>query len=347
MNSTVIGIDIAKHVFHVIGLNQARKVVVKRKLKRQQMLSWFAQHPVCRIAMEGCASAHYWARELKKLGFEVRLIPAQHVKPFVRGNKNDYNDALAIAEASERPGMHTIGIKTVEQQDIQALHRMRRSTVRERVALCNQVRGLLGEYGIIINQGITSLRKAIPALLEDGENGLTPLFRELLQQKYGQLQALDNHVAYYTHKIQQQAKHCDIIQRLQSLPGFGAIVASNYHSVIGDGKAFRKGRDVSASLGLVPRQHSSGGKNTLLGISKRGDKYLRSLIVHGARSVIRQAHKKDDTLSRWVVHLVERRGKNKATVALANKLARIAWVITTQGVSYNPGYLTGQLSTRS
>jgi len=339
MNITVYGIDIAKQVFHVIGLNQAGKVVVKRKLKRSQLLSFFANRIPCRLSMESCASSHYWGRELTKLGYEVKLLPGQHVKPFVRTNKNDYNDALAIAEASARPGMYPVSIKTIEQQDIQALHRMRQASVADRTALCNQVRGLLGEYGIIVNQGVCALRKAIPSILEDAENGLTALFREMLAQKQRQLQQLDEHVDYYSGKIEQQAREDEITQRLQTIPGFGPIVASTYRSVIGDGSAFNRGRDVSASLGLVPRQHSSGGKDVLLGISKRGDKYLRSLLVHGARAVIRQAHRKDDALSRWVMRLVERRGKNKATVALANKLARIGWVVTTRGVDYQPRQL--------
>lgn len=336
MNITMIGLDIAKQIFHAAGLNRSGKVLLKRKLRRHQVLEWFAQQSPTRVSLEGCASAHYWARELEQLGHEVHLLAAQHVKPYVMGNKNDYNDAVAIAEAAGRPRLHRIAIKTVAQQDIQALHRMRQSVVSERVALCNQVRGLLGEYGLIVKQGISALRTAIPEILEDGEKGLTGLFRELLQQKYHQLQQLDEHVAYYNDQLQQQAKASETIQRLQSLPGFGPIVASTYHAVIGDGKVFSNGREVSASLGLVPRQHSSGGKEQLLGISKRGDGYLRSLIVHGARAVVKHAHKKDDALSRWVVRLIERRGKNKATVALANKLARIAWAITTQGSRYHP-----------
>jgi transposase len=270
MNITTFGIDIAKTVFHIIGLNQANKIVVKRKLKRHQLLAYFANQMPCKLSMEACASSHYWGRQIERLGFEVKLIPAQHVKAFVRGNKNDYNDALAIAEAFDRPGMHSVAIKTVQQQDVQALHRMRSATVAERTALCNQIRGLLGEYGIIVNLGVYSLRKTIPQLLEDAVNGLTDLFRELLAQKYQQLQELDEHVTYYTNKLKQQAMQSETTLRLQSIPGFGPIVASSYHSVIGDGKAFKKGRDVSASLGLVPRQHSTGGKDTLLGISKRG-----------------------------------------------------------------------------
>ena len=204
--------------------------------------------------------------------------------------------------------------------------------------LCNQVRGLLAEFGIIINQGISALRKRLPEILEDGENELHWVFRDALALKYEQLCQLDTLVNKLTKLIENDAKQHDQIKQLQSIPGFGAIVASTFFCVIGDGKSFSKGRDVSASLGLVPRQHSSGGKNTLLGISKRGDKYLRSLLVHGARAVVNHAHKKDDALNLWVTRLVKTRGKNKATVALANKLARIAWAVTTSGKAYQQNF---------
>lgn len=260
------------------------------------------------------------------------------MKPFVRGNKNDDNDALAIAEASRIPEMRPVTIKTVEQQSIQALHRLRRPAVGDRTALSNQVRGLLAEFGIVMNQGITTVRKNLPLILEDAENGLQGIFREALSFKYTQFCALDDLIKELTKLIEKDAKQHEEIQRLQSIPGFGPIVASTFFSVIGDGKAFKTGRDVSASLGLVPRQHSSGGRDTSLGISKKGDKYLRSLLVHGARAVVQFAHKKEDALSLWVTHLVEKRGKNKATVALANKLARIAWAITTSQQTYRTNH---------
>lgn len=334
MNISVIGLDIAKHTFHLVGLDAMGKRVFKKTLRRAQLLTYFSNLTRCTIAMEGCASAHYWAREFIKLQHQVKLLPAQYVKPYVRGNKNDYNDALAIAEACRVPEMRTVAIKTVEQQSVQALHRFRRAAVADRTALSNQVRGLLGEFGITFNTGISVLRSKLPEVLEDAENGLHPLFREALALKYAQLCELDTLVNELTDKLEQEARQHPEIKRLQSIPGFGAIVATAFYSVIGDGRGFNCGRDVSASLGLVPRQHSSGGKNTLLGISKRGDKYLRSLVVHGARSVVTHAHKKDDALSCWVTRLVERRGINKATVALANKLARIAWAVTVQGSHY-------------
>lgn len=338
MNISVIGLDIAKQIFHVVGLDSTGKRILKKTLRRGQMTKYFAHLTACTIGMEGCASSHYWARELTKLGHHVKLLPAHYVKPYIRGNKNDYNDALGIAEASRIPELREIAIKTVEQQSIQALHRLRRSAVADRTALCNQVRGLLGEFGIVFNQGIGTLRKALPEILEDGENQLHAVFRDALALKYKQLCQLDKLVNELTDAIEKEASKHSEIKRLQSIPGFGAIVASTFFSVLGDGQAFRHGRDVSAALGLVPRQHSSGGKNTLLGISKRGDKYLRSLLVHGARAVVNQAHNKEDTLSRWVNRLVERRGKNKATVALANKLARIAWAVTTSGQPYRANY---------
>lgn len=281
---------------------------------------------MCQLALLG--------RELTRLGHQVSLLPTQHVKAYVQGNKNDYNDAIAIAEASNRPRIHAVPLKTLEQQDQQAIQRMRKQAVADRTALCNQTRGLLAEYGLVLPQGVTQLRKRLPDLLEDASNGLSALFRQLLRQRYEQLVELDGHIEFYTGQLVQQAQQSEAIQQLQTIPGFGPVVASAYHTYVGDGQTFACGRDVSASLGLVPRQHSTGGKTVLLGISKRGDQELRGLLVHGARSVVRIAHKKQDQLSRWVCRLVERRGINKATVALANKLARIAWAVSTQNKPY-------------
>lgn len=329
-----IGLDIAKQTFHLVGLNALGRQVLKKTFRRSQLIPYFANLPGCIVAMEGCASAHHWARQFMQLGHQVKLLPAQYVRAYVRGNKNDYNDALAIAEASRVPEMRTVTIKTVEQQSVQALHRMRKSVVAERTALANQLRGLLGEFGFVFNQGLSAFRKALPYILEDAENNLHPRFRHALSLKYEHLCQLDALVDALTEQLAQEARRHPEIRRLQTIPGFGAIVASAFYSVFGDGKAFNTGRDVSAALGLVLRQYSSGGKNTLLGISKRGDKYLRSLVVHGARSVVTHAHKKDDPLNVWVTRLVERRGINKATVALANKLTRIAWAMLARGEDF-------------
>jgi transposase len=333
---TMIGLDLAKHVFHIVCFDHRHHEVKKRLLKRHQVLMYFAQLEPCLVALEACAGAHYWGRMLEQQGHTVRLIPPQLVKPYVRGNKNDYNDARAIAEAATRPDMRFVSLKTVEQQDIQALHRLREQRVKERTALCNQLRALVAEYGLIMRQGVSSVRREIPLLLEDADNGLSDYFRTLLAQGYEQLKELDRHVDVYTHHIEQHSRQSAQVQLLQVLPGFGPIVASVFASHVGDGKAYKRGRDVSAALGLVPRQHSSGGKPVLLGISKRGDKYLRSLLIHGARSVVRHAAKKDDPLSCWINNLRARCGYNKTAVALANKLARMGWAILRNEVSYCP-----------
>ena len=327
MKITTIGLDLAKSVFHVVACNQAGKVEQKKKLRRGQLLLYFTQLEPCLVGMEGCASAHHWAREFEKLGHTVRLIPAQHVKAYLRGNKNDYNDALAIAEAVVRPEMRFLAIKTQAQQDVQALHRLRESQIKMRTSLCNRVRGLLAEFGIILTKGVSVIRRSLPDILEDAENGLSDLFRQMLLQSQRQFLELDEHIAYYDKLIQVQSQSNDACQRLQAIPGFGPIVSSVFVSYVGDGQGYRRGRDVSASLGLVPMQHSSGGKDQLLGISKRGDRYLRCLLVHGARAAVRAAAKKDDNLSRWINRIRDKRGIHKATVALANKLARIGWAI--------------------
>ena len=330
---TRIGLDLAKNVFHLIGFNARDKEIKKKMLRRSQMLNYFAQLPPCLIGMEACASAHYWARELEQLGHTVRMIPPPHVKPYLRGNKNDYNDARAIAEAITRPGIHFVAIKTPQQQDIQALHRQRQGAIADRTALSNRLRGLLGERGLVCPKGLSTLRRRLPELLEDA-NGMSDFFRRLLARDYQRLQELDAHIEAYTQELHTHSQQNDACRRLQSIPGFGPIVASVFHSAVGDGRAYRRGRDVAASIGLVPKQHSSGGKNVLLGISKRGDRYLRSLLVHGARAVVLHAAHKDDRLSRWVNKLRAERGYNKATVALANKMARIGWAVLAHKTTY-------------
>lgn len=336
MKITLAALDLAKSVFHVVCFDEHRKEAKKRMLRRRQVTEFFAQLEACVVAMEACAGAHYWGRQLQKLGHTVKLIPPQFVKPYVQGNKNDYNDARAIAEASRRPNLRFVELKTVEQQDVQALHRLREQRVKERTALCNQLRALVAEYGLVMNRGVAAIRRGIPRLLDGAENGLSEMFRALLKRGYDQLVELEQHIDYYTREIKHHSRRDERCRRLQALPAFGPLVASVFASKVGDGKAFKRGRDVSAAVGLVPRQHSSGGKEVLLGISKRGDKYLRSLLIHGARSVVRHARNKDDKLSRWVNTLRERRGVNKATVALANKLARMGWALLRHDAEYCP-----------
>lgn len=336
MNITTVGLDLAKSVFHAACCNQQGKIMKKKKLRRSQVLTYFAQLPPCLIGMEACGSAYYWARELQTLGHTVKLIPAQHVKAFLRGNKNDYNDALAISEAVVKPQMRFVAIKTIAQQDIQALHRLRSLCLKSRTALSNQLRGLLAEYGVAMPKGINVLRRYLAETLGQDQTQLTPFFQHLLAQGYKQLQQLDEHIDDYTKQLHGQLQDNEACRQLLTVPGFGPIVASAFYSEIGDGQAYRRGRDVSASLGLVPRQHSTGGKDHLLGISKRGNGYLRSLLVHGARSVVIQAARKEDRLSQWINHIRATRGYNKATVALANKMARMGWAVLRHHTVYQP-----------
>ncbi|MEN8729834.1 MAG: IS110 family transposase [Desulfuromonadales bacterium] len=336
MKVTTVGLDLAKNIFHVVCIDAQGKEVKKRMLRRNQVRPFFVQLPPCVVGMEACASSHDWGRKLRALGHDVKLIAPQYVKPYLRGNKNDYNDARAIAEAVTRSEMPTVGIKTVEEQDIQALHRMRSQCLRDRIALSNSLRGVLGEYGIVVANGVPTLRKKIPEILEDADNGLSLLFRNLLARRYEQLVELEAHIAFYTTALNRLSRQDEACQRLQTVPGFGPVVASAFRSVIGDGRAYARGRDAAASIGLVPRQHSSGGKHVLLGISKRGNKYLRKQLIHGARSVVLQAANKEDPLSLWINRIREERGWNKAVVALANKMARIGWAVLRHNTRYQP-----------
>ena len=336
MKITTIGLDIAKNVFHVVELDQHGKQILRKKLRRSQLMRFFVQHPVCMVAMEACGGSHYWAKEFKAMGHKVKLLPPQHVKGYLRGQKNDYNDAMAIAEACQHGHIRTVAIKGIEQLDEQAFHRIRRQLVGERNRLASQLRGLLGEYGIVFAKGVSNVRCKIPSVLEDADNGLSHRFRDLLNRQYQRFVALDEELAYYDQQLKVQVKTDDVCRRLAGMPGFGPVVSSAYKSWVGDGKQFGRGRHASAALGMVPGQHTTGGKEVLLGITKRGDSYVRSLVIHGARSVVSHAGGKTDPLSQWINRLVATRGFNKAVVALANKLVSIAWVIVARGESYSP-----------
>jgi len=333
MNNNAVGLDISKNVFHLYSQTDDGKVV-KKKLKRGELLAYIANMPVSLIGMEACGGAHYWAREFSKLGHEVVLLNARFVKGFVVGNKNDFNDAEAIFTAVTRPNKRVVAVKNETQQDIQMLHRLRQQRIDQRTALVNQVRGLLSERGITLPKGINQVRKQLPWILEDAENGLTSLSRELFAEQYEQLKALDGDIKAQDSRINRLCQQNALSRRFLEVPGIGPIIATIMASDIGDGKGYTKSRDYAASLGVVPRQHSSGDKQVLLGISKRGNAYLRTLLIHGARSVIKCCHDKSDPLSRWLQALVERRGFNKAAVALANKNARILWAMARQDQPY-------------
>lgn len=334
MKITTIGLDIAKTVFHFYAVNKMGRLVKKKQLRRKQVLAYLAKLEPCLLAMEACGGAHYWARELKAMGHQVKLIAPQYVKPYVKGNKNDYNDAEAIAEAAQRPNMRFVPIKSVEQQDIQNFHRQRERIKKERTALVNQVRGLLAEYGVIINKGVKAVRVGLPDILEDAENGLTVLARELFIELLDELRALDERLEQCEQRIQSTNQDNDVCRRLDDILGIGPITASATYAAAGNGQDFTNGRHFSAWLGLVPGQHSTGGKPVLLGISKRGNRYLRTLFIHGARAVLLHSAKKSDRFSLWAQALLARRGHNKACVAVANKMARMAWVIMAKGETY-------------
>jgi transposase len=334
MKITTIGLDIAKSIFHLCGVNKMGRLLKKKQLKRKQVLPYLARLEPCLVVMEACGGANYWAREIKALGHEVKLIAPQYVKPYVKGNKNDYNDAEGIAEAAQRANMRFVPIKSIEQQDIQNLHRQRERIKKARTALVNQVRGLLAEYGIVINKGVAAVRKGLPDILEDAENDLTTLSRELFADLLEELHVLDERFKQGEKQIEASNRGNEVCQRLDEILGVGPITASAAYAAAGDGKDFVNGRHFSAWIGLVPGQHSTGGKTTLLGISKRGNAYLRTLFIHGARAVLQHSANKTDRFSLWAQALLERRGYNKACVAVANKMARMAWVIMAKGETY-------------
>lgn len=332
-----IGVDLAKQVFQVHGVDSHEQVKCRKQLKRAQMLDFFRQLEPCLVAMEACGGSHYWARELIKLGHQVRLIAPQFVKPYVKSGKNDANDAEAICEAASRPTMRFVPIKTAEQQAGQSLHRIRSRLIRARTALVNEIRGLLGEFGLVIAQrGAAAAHRLLQQSLETPDNGLPGKMRELLKELQDELLAHDERLTRFDRELQQQARNDERCQRLLKVEGIGPISATAIVAAVGDAKQFSSARQFAAWLGLVPSQHSSGGKNQLGSISKKGDTYLRTLLIHGARSALLACKEKTDRRSLWVQQVQCRRNTNIATVALANKNARIIWAILSKGESYQP-----------
>lgn len=344
MNVVRIGLDIAKSVFQVHGVDPQGKPVIRKTLSRSQVCEFFAQLPPCLVGIEACAGSHYWARELGKLGHDARLMAGQFVSPYRKSGKNDANDAEAICEAVGRPNMRFVPVKNVEQQAVLALHRVRQGFVRARTAQANQIRGLLGEFGLIVPQGIGYIASRVPDLIEDGANELPGAFRLLIQRLLDHLKELDRQVKELEDKIHAWHRNSDLSRKLAMVPGIGPITASALVASIGDAKNFDGGRQVAAWLGLVPRQHSSGGKSNLLGMSKRGDTYLRTLLIHGARSVIYRVSQRADACS-WISSVVNRRNKNVAAVALANKNARIAWALLAHDRQFDAGYVRSTAAT--
>ncbi len=341
MQLTRVGVDLAKNVFQVHGVDRSERAVWCKRLKRERWVAELERHamPGTTIGMEACGSAHYWARVLQAKGYPVKLIAPQYVKPYVKTNKHDAADAEAICEAMSRPTMRFVAVKTVEQQDLQAVHRVRSALLRERTAKANQIRGLVYEYGLVAPPQLRCLRQALPAWLEDATNGLTGRFRTLLAGLYEDLQRLDARVAELDEELLAIAREHEPVRRLERVRGIGPVTASALYALVGDARQYRNGRELAVSLGLTPRQHSSGGKERLLGISKRGNAYVRTLMIHGARAALRTCPGKDDRLSRWALSLAERSHPNVATVALANKTARIVWAMLRRGTDYEPDHV--------
>jgi len=331
-----IGVDLGKTVFHLVGLSESGEVIVRKKFSRIQLLRFTSNLSVTLIGMEACGGSHFLGRALREQGHEVRLIPAQYVKPFVKTNKNDYIDAEAIAEAVIRPTMRFVPIKTDDQLDMQSLHRVRERWIMRRTAVVNQIRGLLLERGIPLRTGRCHLNAALPGILEDATMALSGAVRLLLLQLKLELEQLAGHLEQADGLIQRAARENEACQRLDAIPGVGPLTATALIAAIGNGAAFRKGREFAAWVGLVPREHSTGGKQKLLGISKRGNSYLRRLFVQGARAVLQFRDKQSPGLRKWLVDLSSRSHYNVVGVALANKLARMAWAVLAKGEVYRP-----------
>jgi transposase len=339
MKLQALGIDLGKNLFHLVGLDSSGEVVIRKRCSRTQVLTFTANLQVQVIGMEACSGAHFLGRALREQGHEVRLMPAQYVKPYVQSNKSDYIDAEAIAEAVQRPRMRFVPIKTEEQLDLQALHRVRERWVMRRTAVVNQARSLLLERGFPLPKGRHHLVEALPRILEDAELKLSGSFRVLLAQLKLELEQLGARIEEMDTEIQREVRENEACQRLTAIPGVGPVTATALIGAIGNASAFRKGRDLSAWMGIVPGQYSTGGKTKLLGISKRGNKYLRRLFVQGARSVLQHREKQVPALRRWLAGLLSRTHQNVVIVALANKLVRMAWAVLCKNESYRPPVL--------
>ena len=334
MKITRIGIDLGKSTFHLCATDRSGKKVLEKVFTRRALQRFMADLEPCLVGLEACGGAHHWARLLRGMGHDARLMSPQFVKAYVKSNKNDFRDAEAICEAVSRPTMRFVPVKAVQQQDLQHLHRIRSQAVSQRTALSNQIRGFLLEYGVVIAQGLGSLRRRLPEILEDADNGLSGAMREMLYELGEEVRHLDERTERFNARVSEISRNTPACRRLEGIPGVGPMVATALVAAVGDGKEFRNARELAAWAGVVPRQRSTGGRAVLLGISKRGDKYLRTLFIHGARAALRTASRRTDRCSQWVQEVQRRRGTNVATVALANKNLRTAWALLTREVEY-------------
>ncbi len=329
-----VGIDLAKKGFHLVGADTTGKILWRKRLSRHALMPFIAQLPSVGIGIEACGGAHYWVRRFREHGHEVKLMAPQFVKPFVKSNKNDMRDAEAIAEALTRPTMRFVPLKAIEQQDIQSLHRVRERLIGERTALINEVHGLMHEYGIVLPKGVSKFRQVVVEKLESEKDKLTTLSQEMFWKLVEEFVDLEKRIAFYQEKLEGLAQTHPECQRLMTIPALGPITATALIAAVGDVGVFKNDRQFAAWFGLVPKQHSTGGQTRLLGISKRGDSYLRKLLIHGARTTLRWARLKTDARSQWIRGLLERRGWNRTAVAVANKNARIVWALLSRGGLY-------------
>ena len=331
----IIGIDLAKNIFELHGVNRGGHCVLKRRVMRDQLMQVVAQLPPSLIGIEACTGAFYWQRRFEEHGHTVKVIAPQYVRPFGRGQKNDSNDAEAICTAVQQPNMRFVPTKSVEQQDIQAVHRARQRLVNHRTALISQMRGLLLERGVAIAKSASRAQRLIPQIISDPTVDITDMTREIIGTLFDFLLQINEKIKGFDVKINRIFRESSVCQRIAKISGIGPKTATAIVAAVGDGCDFKNGRHMAAWMGLVPRQHSSGDRQVLMGISKRGDKNLRTLLVHGGRAVVRTAVKKNDTRSQWVNQLRERRGYNRAAVAVANKNARIIWALLRHGDEYH------------
>jgi transposase len=334
MQVTTIGLDIAKNVFQAHGVDQHGKVVLRRRLSRGQVLAFFANLPRCVIGLEACGGAHHWARELTKLGHEVRLMPPQYVRPYVKTNKHDAADADACCEAVQRPGMRFVPVKNEQQQSLLMLHRIRDRLIAERTGTINAIRGHMAEFGMVAAQRDAGLTTLI-AIIADGDDMRLPaMARELLVLQVEHLRQIEARLAALDGRLVRQARDDEACRRLTEAPGIGPVIATAMVATVGNARLFSSGRSFAAWLGLTPRQHATGGKERLLGISKRGDGYLRRQLMHGARSLVRLAQGRQGHLWAWINALLARRPFNVVVAAVANKLARMIWAMLSRGEAY-------------
>ena len=331
---TIVGLDLAKSVFQVHGADKEGRPVVRKKLRRGQVLAFFAGLSPCLIGLEACASAHYWARELRALGHAVRLIPPQYVHPFVKTNKNDATDAEAICEALMRPTMRFAAVKSAGQQSVLMLHRARDLLVRQRTMLINALRGHCGEFGMVVAQGASKVTILIEMIEDRDDARLPALAREAVGSLVEQLRMAQTQILDLEKQLKAWHRTTEASRRLEAIPGVGVITATALVATIGDASQFHSGRQLAAWLGLVPRQYSSGGKARLGRISKRGDGYLRGLLVHGARADLRWSRHRKERRSVWQESLLARRPTNVVLVAMANKTARVVWAMLSRGEAF-------------